>query len=193
MKNKEDFPAFFQDSVGRALEQNAFLRDYSRFRIGGMADFFFDAASSTELVAAVQTARECSFPYYVIGEGCNLLFDDRGFRGLIIRNGVRGFSLEKKAGEMEVLSGTPLGDVIQFCLEESLTGLEALAGIPGTIGGAVFSNAGAFGCSIGDSLKEAFLLDENGRERRVNRESGQNLEGVVFGLFQVLARFTVKP
>ncbi len=170
MKNKEDFPAFFHGSVGRTLEQDVALRDHSRFRIGGTADFFFDAASSAELAASVRSARQFSLPYYVIGEGCNLLFDDQGFRGLIIKNGVRGISLEKETGKVEALSGTPLEDVIHLCLEESLIGLEALAGIPGTIGGAVFSNAGAFGCSIGDFLKEAFLLDEKGQERRVNRE-----------------------
>lgn len=168
--SKEDFPAFFLDSVGRPLQQGVLLRDYSRFQIGGTADFFFDASSSAELVASVRTAREFTLPYYVIGAGCNLLFDDQGFRGLIIRNGVKGLTVDKERGEIEALSGTPLEDMIHLCLEEGLSGLDALAGIPGTIGGAVFSNAGAFGGCIGDCLKEAFLLDENGAEIRISKE-----------------------
>lgn len=168
--NKEDFPAFFLDSVGRALQQDVPLRDYSRFRIGGTADFFFDAFSSVELLASVRTAREFTLPYYVIGAGCNLLFDDQGFRGLIIRNRTKGLTVDKEKGEIEALSGTPLEDMIHLCLEEGLSGLEALAGIPGTIGGAVSSNAGAFGGCIGDCLKEAFLLDEKGEEIGVEKK-----------------------
>ncbi len=146
------------------------LSDYSRFKIGGTADFFFEAYSSAELVKAVRAARQYPLPYYVIGAGCNLLFDDEGFRGLIIKNGAKGLSVDRDKGEIEALSGTSLEEMIQFCLEEGMSGLEALAGIPGTIGGAVFSNAGAFGDCIGNFLKEADLLDEKGEEKRVDKE-----------------------
>jgi len=167
---KESFPAFFLDSVGQPLRQSVSLCDYSRFRIGGEADFFFEASTSAELAASVRSAREFKLSHYVIGEGCNLLFDDQGFRGLIIRNRTRGLGLDREKREVEAWSGTPLEDVIQLCLEEGLSGLEALAGIPGTIGGAVFSNAGAFGRCIGDCLKEALLLDEKGRKIKVRKE-----------------------
>lgn len=135
-----------------------------------MADYFFEASSTFELVNAVRLAREYSLSYYVIGGGYNILFDDDGFRGLIIKNAVKGCRREKKKEEIEVLSGTPLKDLVQLCLEEGLSGFEFLAGIPGTIGGAVFGNAGALGENIGNFLKVAFLLNEKGEETRVKRE-----------------------
>lgn len=156
--------------MGKPLEQSVSLRDYSNFRIGGRADFFFEATSTSELVSSISLAREQAIPYYIIGGGYNLLFDDDGFRGLIIKNRVEGIKHREKRGEIEVFSGTPLSDVIQFSVEEGLCGFEFLAGIPGTIGGAVFGNAGAFGQSIGEFLKEAEILDEKCERVKVNSD-----------------------
>ena len=165
-----DFPGIFSEKVGKPLEQSVSLRDYSNFRIGGRADFFFEATSVSELRTSISLAREQSIPYYIIGGGYNLLFDDDGFRGLIIRNRVEGIRHKEKRGEIEVFSGTPLSDVLQFSVEEGLGGFEFLAGIPGTIGGAVFGNAGAFGRSIGEFLKEAEILDEKCERVKVKRD-----------------------
>lgn len=167
---KRDFPSVFLQALGRGLKRSILLGHHSSFKIGGEADYFFEAASPQELASAVMLARECSLPYYVIGEGCNLLFDDKGFHGLIVKNGVRGIRHERKTEEIEVLSGTLLKDMVRFCLEEDLGGFEFLAGIPGTIGGAVFGNAGAFGKSIGDFLKEAYLLNIKGEEVGVKKD-----------------------
>ena len=169
MEPKGDFPALFFKIVGRPLAKSVSLSQYSNFKTGGVSDYFFEAFTLEELVQAVRVARQSSIRYYVIGAGCNLLFDDEGFRGLIIKNGAKGLSL-KSEGEIEALSGTLLDELLRFCLKKELTGLEFLAGIPGTVGGAVFSNAGAFGGSIGDFLKEAILLGEDGQEMCVGRE-----------------------
>lgn len=170
MVSKRDFPALFLNHVGRPLMQSVPLSGYSNFSTGGEADYFFEALTLEELVKAFRAARQCSIRYYVIGAGCNLLFDDEGFRGLIIRNAARGLSLRSGEGEVEALSGTPLDELVRFCQESGLAGLEFLAGIPGTVGGAVFSNAGAFGRSMGEFLKEAVLLDEKGQELSVGRD-----------------------
>ena len=146
------------------------LHDYSNFKIGGTADFFFEAASNKELVDAVICVREASVPYYIIGGGYNLLFDDIGFRGLIIKNGVKGIQKKEGIPELEAFAGAPLEDLLRFCVEQGLGGLEFAAGIPGTLGGAVFGNAGAFEQSIGDFLKEALLLDAKGRQVQVGRD-----------------------
>jgi len=145
------------------------LSDYSSFRIGGKADYFFEATSLTELKSSILLAREYSFPYYLIGGGYNLLFDDEGFRGLIIRNKVKGIRMRGRE-EIEVLSGTFLRQLLQFLIERELAGLEFLAGIPGTAGGAIFGNAGAFNQCIGNFLEEAFLLDEKGKETRIQKD-----------------------
>jgi UDP-N-acetylmuramate dehydrogenase len=163
---KKRFNLHFLDKVKKPLRQDINLHDYSSFRIGGKADYFFEAASLDELKKAILLAREYPLPHYLIGGAYNILFDDHGFRGLMIRNMARGI---RTLGEekIEVLSGTSLRQLLHFLTERGLAGLEFLAGIPGTIGGAIFSNAGAFNQSIGNFLTEALLLDKEGREVRV--------------------------
>jgi UDP-N-acetylmuramate dehydrogenase len=164
-----DFLQFFRDEVGKPVQQSVLLSEYANFRIGGKADYFFCASSVPELEKAVMLAKECSLPFYVIGGGYNLLFDDRGFRGLIIKNCIQGIEREEK-DRVRVFSGTALPDFIQYCVEESLGGIEFLAGIPGTVGGAVFGNAGAFNGEIGDHVAGAVVFDEQGEEGEVDRE-----------------------
>jgi UDP-N-acetylmuramate dehydrogenase len=170
MSLKENLPSLFLKTLGKTVKESVPLRDHSNFRLGGEADHFFQAKTLEELEKAVHIARKCSVSYYVIGAGCNLLFDDEGFRGLIIKNEAKGIKLKKEKSEVEALSGTPLDELVYFCLEKGLTGFEFLAGIPGTVGGAVFSNSGAFGGSIGDFLEEALLLGERGKRVRVNKD-----------------------
>lgn len=165
--NRGDFPANFSGTVGRPLAQSVPLRQYTNFKIGGNADYFFEATSSIELISSIRLARKHSVPCYIIGGGYNLLFDDGGFRGLVVKNGVKGIKRKGNTAEIEAFSGTPLGDALQFCIEEDLSGFEFLAGIPGTIGGAVFGNAGAFNQSIGNCLREAVILDERGKQIKV--------------------------
>jgi UDP-N-acetylmuramate dehydrogenase len=164
------FSQFFLERVKRPLREGVMLRDYSHFRIGGPADYFLEAKTVSELRTAIQSAREYSFPYYLVGGGHNLLFDDEGFRGLIIKNEVCGIKQKEKKGGIETLSGTPLASFVQFMMDQGLEGLEFMAGIPGTVGGAVFGNAGAFGQSVGNYLKRALLLQETGEEVEVKRD-----------------------
>jgi UDP-N-acetylmuramate dehydrogenase len=167
---KEDFPEYFLKNVKKPLAMLVPLRDYSNFKIGGRADFFFEAASVQELVASILSAREASVPFYVIGGGYNLLFDDAGFRGLIIKNNVKGIQKRKSIPEVEVFAGTSLEELLRFSVKEGLSGLEFMSGIPGTVGGAVYGNAGAFKKSIGEFVKEALLLDRKGEQVQVERD-----------------------
>ncbi len=167
---KGNFPTQFLDVVGKPLKESVLLQDYSNFRIGGKADYFFAATSLPELVSSIRLARELSLPFFIIGGGYNLLFDDHGFRGLIIKNAV--IKIEKKGdkGKIEALAGTPLKDVLQFSMEEGLSSFEFLSGIPGTVGGAVYGNAGAFDQSIGDFLSGAVILDEEGDKKNIKKD-----------------------
>ncbi len=164
----KDYASLFLNTVGKPLRISEPLRNYSYFRIGGEADFFFEASSEKDLISAVRFARESSLRWYIIGEGSNLLFDDEGFRGLIIRNRVRGI---KKRGiaEIEVASGTLLQELVRFCLEEGTGDLEFLTGIPGTVGGAVYGNAGAFNRDISGVFLKACLLTESGDVKEFKR------------------------
>ncbi len=169
-RKKEDFPEYFLKNVKKPVMTSVSLRDYSNFKIGGNADYFFEANSVHELVTAVLCAREVSIPLYIIGGGYNLLFDDNGFRGLIIKNAVKGISRRENSPEVNAFVGTPLEDLLRFSVEQALSGLEFMAGIPGTIGGAVFGNAGAFKQSIGEFVKEGLLLDKSGEQVQVGRD-----------------------
>jgi UDP-N-acetylmuramate dehydrogenase len=168
MSNPREFAAAFLEGVGRPLEEAAGLAALSSFRIGGPADFLFEARSEEDLKKAVALAVRERFPFYVIGGGFNILFDDAGYRGLIVRNRAEG--VECVEGRLRALSGTNLSSVLQETQAGGLAGLEFMAGIPGTAGGAVVGNAGAFGRSIGDAVEEAVLLGPGGGERRLSRE-----------------------
>jgi UDP-N-acetylmuramate dehydrogenase len=120
--------------------------------------------------SCLRFVHERSLPFYVIGSGTNMLFADSGFRGLILKNEVRGISRTRGGGRVVATAGTPLADLVSFALEEGLEGIEFATGIPGTIGGAVFGNAGAWGLSVGQLLEEALIFDEQGNEIRAGKD-----------------------
>lgn len=169
-QEKAGFSELFLEVVGKSLKLSEPLDHHSNFRIGGKADYFFEATSFEELRASILLSRDKSLPRYVIGGGNNLLFDDDGYRGLIIKNKTSGLRRREGKREVETFSGTLLADALQFSAKEGLGGFEFLVGVPGTIGGAVYGNAGAFGESIGNFLKEAVLLNEKGERVRVKRD-----------------------
>jgi UDP-N-acetylmuramate dehydrogenase len=169
MDGRDGFPRAFAAAVGKALLPGVVMAPFTSFRIGGAADFFFEASSSEDLVKAVLAARSAGVRFDIIGDGTNLLFDDDGYRGLIIRNRVASPAQETAPGRVTAPAGLALGKVVQFSLDKGLAGMEFLAGIPGTLGGAVRGNAGAFGRSVGDVLEAALLLGRDGVERRVGR------------------------
>jgi len=168
MDRKSLFREAFLERIGSSLSENVPLSAMSSFGIGGPADLFFETRTEGELEAAVSLAAAERYPFYVIGGGNNLLFDDAGYRGLIIRNRLEGTVLSE--GRISVLSGTGLPCVLRDALAASLCGLEFLAGIPGTLGGAVYGNAGAYGWSIGEVLETATVLRPGGRRETLSRE-----------------------
>ena len=168
----------FRRYVGKSLLEGVSLKDQSNFRIGGPADFFFEATTAADLRGAIRAARESGLPYEVMGGGFNLLFDDAGFRGLLIKIALRGIELVggemgaaagKAAARIRAVAGEPIRGLVEFAAARGFAGLEFLAGIPGTVGGAVYGNAGAFGWAIGDFLNDALLLGTDGAEYRVDR------------------------
>lgn len=157
------------EQIGEPPSENVPLSAMSSFGIGGPADLFLEARTEDEMVKAVSLATSERYPFYVIGGGNNLLFDDAGYRGLIIRNRLEGLSREEN--RLNVLSGTGLPCVLREALAAGLSGLEFLAGIPGTLGGAIFGNAGAYGWSIGDVVAWATVLIPGGERRTMSRAS----------------------
>lgn len=146
------------------FKQNVPLKNYSRYRIGGPASYFLEVRSIEELLEGLKEWRKISakFPeqrrkVYVLGAGTNLLISEKGFNGLIIHNVIGG--IEQRGEDLVVGSGVVIADLLNYCVENSLSGLEWAGGLPGTIGGAVRGDAGAFGGETKDSVKEVLSLD----------------------------------
>jgi len=158
----------FMDQYSGPVQRNQILAPYTTYRTGGAADLFIDAADSQEIITAIKLSQGLEIPYFVIGGGSNLLIGDAGYRGLIIRNHVK--HLEVKGNEIITGAGEDLDRVVDFATECSLRGLEFAAGIWGTIGGAIYGNAGAFGSDIGTVLDWADLIDVKGHKRRAQTE-----------------------
>jgi UDP-N-acetylmuramate dehydrogenase len=136
------------------------LKNHTWFRIGGKADLFCEIDTSEILISVLRSAKELEIPYVLIGEGSNLLVDDKGYRGLIIKY----CSSEEPVIDFPYVSafaGMALRDLLNFVYENSFSGLEFLAGIPGTVGGAVYMNAGAYGSSVSEVLDSAVIINEN--------------------------------
>ncbi|MFC1599932.1 UDP-N-acetylmuramate dehydrogenase [Patescibacteria group bacterium] len=133
---------------GIKIKKNELLAPYTAYKIGGPADYFADVRSSEELVKAIEAAGKAEIPYILLGGGCNTVFSDKGFRGLVIHNMAN--KIEVHGSQVVVESGAMLGTVINKAREHELGGIIKLIGLPGTIGGAIYGNAGAQGIEIGD-------------------------------------------
>ncbi|MFA6215507.1 MAG: UDP-N-acetylmuramate dehydrogenase [Patescibacteria group bacterium] len=135
-----------------SVKENEPLASHTTFKIGGPAKYFYEAKNSQELLAAVKTAEELKIPFFILGWGSNMLVSDDGFAGLIIKTVSNNFTINGQ--EIWVEAGVNLSRLIGLAGQAGLTGLETMAGIPGTVGGTAFGNAGAYGVSFGKVVKE---------------------------------------
>ncbi len=146
------------------FKQNVPLKDYSRYQIGGPAAYFLEVSSKEELLKGLKEWKKISakFPegrrkVYILGAGTNILVSEKGFNGLVIHNVLGG--IEQRGSDLIVGSGVLMADLLDYCIKNSLSGLEWAGGLPGTIGGAVRGDAGAFAGETKDSVKEVLSLD----------------------------------
>ena len=138
------------------LKKNVPLRNYTTFKIGGKARYFFVAKKKEDVKNAIEFAKKKRIPFFILGEGSNVLFPDEGFRGIVIKLEILNFKLENN--KVFVGAGYPLTKLAQKLAKKSFSGLEFAVGIPGTIGGAIRGNAGAFGMEIKDVVDEVEVL-----------------------------------
>ena len=148
------------------IKQNEPLANHCTYRIGGPARVLFSAADEREIIAGIEIAKENRFKTMILGGGSNILFSDRGFDGLVLKLANNFIKIaEEKEDRAVVLAGagTPLAALVKFALDNSLAGMEWAAGIPGTAGGAIRGNAGAFGREIGASVLRVRALEISGK------------------------------
>jgi UDP-N-acetylmuramate dehydrogenase len=146
------------------LKQNVFLKDFSNYKIGGQARYFLEATNEADLIDGIKEwqAVSANFPenekrIFILGGGTNILFSDEGFKGLVIRNCMD--SITSDGDTITVGAGTQFSELTEFCIVNSLSGLEWAGGMPGTFGGAVRGNAGAFGGETKDNLASVMSLN----------------------------------
>ena len=133
---------------------------HTSLHIGGPAEYFVRVRTEDDLVGAVRVAREAELPAFILGGGTNLLVADAGIRGVVLENGWS--DVEVRGTVLDAASGTPLAHVAAVAARHGVIGLEWMATVPGTVGGAVHGNAGAFGSETAGALLDVRLLDLNG-------------------------------
>jgi UDP-N-acetylmuramate dehydrogenase len=148
---------------GSKLIREEPLSRHTTFGIGGPADLFIEVNSVDEMVTAVGLCERHDQEYFIIGGGSNLLVSDDGYRGVVLKSSICHF--ERRGTEVTVGSGFNLEEFVDRVCSLDLAGVETLAGIKGTVGGAVFGNAGAYGGSISDCFASAKILKPGGAPR----------------------------
>ena len=155
------------NSIGFKVNEPMSL--HTSFKIGGAADIFISVRTASELSAVLKKCGELNIPHFIIGKGSNLLVSDFGVEGAVISLvGMNGISVDGE--EITCGAGTPLSDVCRAALDNSLSGLEFAYGIPGSIGGAVYMNAGAYGSEMSAVVLSAECLTQNGTIVKVNSD-----------------------
>ncbi|MGN0332520.1 MAG: UDP-N-acetylmuramate dehydrogenase [Lachnospiraceae bacterium] len=139
------------------------MKNHTTFRIGGEADYFVTPQTKEEIKAVAACCRKFEMPYYIIGNGSNLLVSDKGYRGVIIQIFKMMNQITVEGNLIIAQAGALLSAIAAKAFENSLAGFEFAAGIPGTLGGACVMNAGAYGGEMKQVLKEVTVMDHQGR------------------------------
>ena len=163
------------EKIGCEYSETALLSDYTSFKIGGKADAMVFPDTLEKIKTVVSFAGEQKIPVFVLGKGSNLLVSDNGIRNKVVLHLTTDFSDMKIIDEtsIEVQSGASLASLCKFALANSLTGLEFAYGIPGSVGGAAYMNAGAYGGEMKDVVSRINHIDKKGN---VGSFSGDELD-----------------
>ena len=147
------------------------MKKYTNFKIGGNADIFVIAKSIEEINYVIKFSKENNISLSILGNGSNVLVSDNGIRGIVLQVGLREIKIEKQESALiEVDAGVMLGTLAQILLKQSISGFEFAAGIPGSIGGAIRMNAGAYGGEMKDIIKNVTVLNEKGETKILTSE-----------------------
>lgn len=159
-KGVDKMQKFFEENFPQQILINEPMKNHTSFKIGGPADILFLPQKISDIVSVIDFCKKNSIRYFVIGNGTNLLVSDNGFRGVIIKIGKNISQINLNGNEIEAGSGIFLSHLAKFALKNNLSGLEFAFGIPGTLGGAICMNAGAYGGEIKDVFVSAQILHD---------------------------------
>lgn len=156
MKKEQIYQKLLQNISPDLIKRDEQMKNHTSFKIGGNADFFVTASTEAVLQSVLKIAKENTIPVTVIGNGSNLLVKDNGIRGIVVKIAIEGIQIEQKESKAIVTVGAGVKNAViaQELLKNEIAGFEFAAGIPGTIGGAIYMNAGAYGGEMKDIVKE---------------------------------------
>lgn len=158
------------------FKKNVNLAPCTTFKIGGPAAYFYEASNLEQIIWAVNSAREKKLPIFILGGGSNLLISDSGFQGLVIKIQNSELNVKVLDSGIEIFceAGIPLSRLVVEAMKIGAVGLEWAMGIPGTVGGAICGNAGAYGHSTGESLLEVKVLElGTGQVKTISKDDCQ--------------------
>ena len=148
--------------ISPGIKENEPMSLHTTFKIGGAADLFASVAAETELISLVKLARREGIPFMIMGNGSNMLVGDGGIRGLVIQIGSSFSECEINGTEIDAKAGVLMSKIAALAARASLTGFEPMSGIPGTLGGGIFMNAGAYGGEMSQVVKSVKYIDRDG-------------------------------
>ena len=146
------------------------MKNHTTFRVGGPAAYFVMPRTAEEVAKVTELCAQENVPYYIVGNGSNLLVSDKGYDGVIIQIYKQMSQVEVKGCEIYAQAGALLSMVAKRALDTELAGFEFAAGIPGTLGGACVMNAGAYGGEMKDVLKSVTVLDKDGNVKKLAKD-----------------------
>ena len=157
------------------FETNVPLKQISHYKIGGSAKYFFEAKNADDLIKAIEKQKQFKTPLFILAGATNVLINDYGFDGLIIKP---DFKFIKKENDVFINAGAGvlMKDLVNFTLEKNISGLEWAAGLPGTLGGAIRGNAGAFGGEMKDAIKQVISLDISQKNPKIIKRKFQDCD-----------------
>jgi len=142
--------------------EKAMMKQYTTFRIGGAADFLCEPENEEQIRQIISLCREEGVSFMILGNGSNMLVSDAGIEGVVIRIAKKFRTCKREGNSLKAGAGILLSELANEAHKHGLSGLEFAGGIPGTLGGAIYMNAGAYGGEISDTLKEVQYLDADG-------------------------------
>lgn len=150
------------------IELNKSLKELTTFKVGGNAKYFLESSDINELQSCIRYCNKNNIDFLVLGWGSNVLISDSGFNGLIIK--IKNNDIKLENNIFYVGAGTMLNSFLQFSLDSGYVGAEFLAGIPGTIGGAIYGNAGVYNTNICDIVESVLCVSNNGEIQEIEKQ-----------------------
>ena len=179
MSNSQIYSLLLENISEEQVLKNESMKKHTSFKIGGEAEYFVKAKNVDEIKFVLNLCNTEKIPLTVVGNGSNLLVKDNGIKGIVLKIDIDNIDIKEinqnneKYAEIIVGAGVPLGKLAQILLKNSISGFEFASGIPGTIGGAVRMNAGAYGSEFKDIVVETTCMNSNGEIVKLNNEEQQ--------------------